>query len=183
MSKIIKKKQKIIVRSVRRRDLKDLMYNYVLVQKEIRTNPYIGIPLSDKKPTLKSERKWLAKLIKEVKEGKSIASVAEVDGRVVGMCDITPSGGSPEARHMANLGILVRKGYRSMGIGTMLIESSLEKARKKYKAVKLDVFGFNKGAQKLYKRFGFKTYGVLPSAFIRGKRLKIDKIMMYLEFN
>ncbi|MCL5239296.1 MAG: GNAT family N-acetyltransferase [Candidatus Marsarchaeota archaeon] len=176
------RKPRIIVRDANMKDLHDLLSNYVLVQKEIKENTFIGIPLSEKKPTLKSERKWLTKLIGDVKKGKAVASVAVVDGKVVGMCDVTPSGSSPEARHMANLGILVRKGYRSMGIGSLLIESSLKKAKKKYRVVKLDVFGFNKGAQRLYKRFGFKTYGVLPEAFIRAKTLKIDKVMMYLKF-
>ncbi len=159
------------------------MSNYLMVQKEIKTNPYIGIPRSAGRPSLKKERKWLNELINEIKKGDAAVCVAEVNGHVVGMCDITLAGKSPEAKHVGSLGILVRKGYRSMGVGTQLIEGSLKKARKRFKVVKLDVFGFNKRAQKLYKRFGFKVYGVLPGAFLRGKKLKIDNIMMYLKFD
>ncbi|MDE1855219.1 MAG: N-acetyltransferase [Candidatus Micrarchaeota archaeon] len=177
-----KQKPKFTVRDPKRSDLRDLLSNYLQMQKEIKTNPYIGIPLSGQRPTLKKERKWLNELLKKIKKGKAVVTVAEVDGHVVGMCDIT-SESSPEAKHTGTLGILVKKEYRSMGIGTALMESSLKKARKKYSMIKLDVFGFNRGAKRLYKRLGFKVYGVLPEAFIRGKKLKIDKVMMYLKFD
>ncbi|MGZ7070591.1 MAG: GNAT family N-acetyltransferase [Methanobacterium sp.] len=55
--------------------------------------------------------------------------------------------------------VYVDKNYRGKGTGTFILEKSLELAREKNaKRVTLDVDIENKGALRLYERFGFKIY-------------------------
>ena len=174
-----KSKRAFIVRDLKRSDANDLIRNYYLVYDEAkRRNPLVGIGLFPKRPSMDDERKWFRGLLKKVKNGTSVASVAEVDGRAVGLCEIGASSGIAEKKHLGVLGILVREGYRSGGIGTVLMGETLRKARGRYRMVRLEVFGTNKRAEQLYRRFGFRRYGVLPGGLVR-KRKRIDEVMMY----
>lgn len=167
-----------IIRTVKRSDAEDLIDNYLRLYSEVKRDPLVGISLMPKKPTRAEERKWFTALMKKQKNGSAVASVAEVDGKAVGLCEVGPKGMSAEQKHVGTLGILVREGYRSGGVGTALMGETLRKARKKYAIVCLDVFGTNKAAQRLYRRFGFKQYGLLPGGLEREGK-KIDEIKMY----
>jgi RimJ/RimL family protein N-acetyltransferase len=67
-------------------------------------------------------------------------------------------------RHIANIfGVYVKKDYRGKGIGGKLVESAIFSIKKNKKVIKINmtVNPRQKGAVKLYKRYGFKTIGVL----------------------
>src|SRR5208283_2259735 len=175
-----KTKRKIVIRNVERRDRDDLIENYFKVYEEVKKNPLVGITLFGKKPELKKEHKWFSDLVKKVKNGEVVALVAEVEGKAVGLCDMRTPSPQRESRHIGEIGILVREGYRSIGIGSLLFDRIIKEARKKkYELVTLKVFGTNKHAQNLYKKFGFKVYGVLPGGIARKGR-RIDSVLMYL---
>lgn len=176
-----KPKRKIIIRNFERRDRDDLIDNYLKVYEEAKKNPLVGITLFDKKPTLNKEYKWFRDLLKKVKNKEELALVAEVDGKTVGLCNMRMPSPQTESRHIGDIGILVREGYRSMGIGSLLFERVIKEARKKkYELVTLKVFGTNKHAQNLYRKFGFKEYGMLPGGIARKNR-RIDEVLMYLK--
>lgn len=171
-----------IVRKIRRTDREDLIRNYWKLYDEIRRNPLLGITLFEKKPTMKEETKWFKSLFNEVKKGNAIASVAETDGKVVGVCEIRPSLPRVEQKHIGTLGIVIREEDRARGIGSALIEDVLKRARRRYRIVILHVFGNNDHAQSLYRKFGFREYGRLPKGIIRGNK-KIDDVLMYKEIS
>jgi ribosomal protein S18 acetylase RimI-like enzyme len=113
--------------------------------------------------------------------GDAIAVVAEVEGRVVGICDIHRLRPNSELSHNGVLGIAVKKEYRNRGIGKDLIKMVLELSRRKFEMIRLEVFTVNSAAISLYRKLGFKEYGVSPSAVKRGDRY-YDLLMMYYKF-
>ena len=63
-------------------------------------------------------------------------------------------------RHQCEMGIFVGRGYRNKGIGSLLMNKIIEKAKNDFKIelLQLQVTDHNP-AIRLYKRFGFKEYG------------------------
>lgn len=63
-------------------------------------------------------------------------------------------------RHQCEMGIFVGMGYRNKGIGSLLMNKIIEKAKNDFKIelLQLQVTDHNP-AIRLYKRFGFKEYG------------------------
>lgn len=62
--------------------------------------------------------------------------------------------------HQCEFGIIVGKGYRSLGIGSYLMSSIMHLAKEKFKIelLHLQVYA-NNPAIKLYRRFGFTEFG------------------------
>ncbi len=179
----MKNQDKVIIRSLQKRDRKDIIKNYYDRYEEVKANKNLGILFNEEKPSLKEEYKWFKNLLNEIKKGKAFTSVAEVGNMTVGLCDVR-FGQSLETGHIGHLGIYIRKEYRAMGIGTKLIAYVLQMLKQKQKRkpiiIVLAVFANNKHAQRLYKKFGFKKYGILPRGIIRYRK-KIDEIYMYKE--
>lgn len=74
--------------------------------------------------------------------------------------------------------VAVASDYRGKGIGTFILEKSLELAReKRSERVVLDVDIDNKGALKMYKRFGFKVFNKKSMRWVGG--VKGDYNMEY----
>ena len=86
--------------------------------------------------------------------------VAIADDAVVGWCDVLPKP-RPVYRHSSVLGIGVIKPYRGRGIGTALIQTTLQAARaKSLTRIELTVRTDNERAKALYEKFGFVVEGV-----------------------
>ncbi len=166
------------IRELREGDFSDLISNYFRRYEERRDNPHIFIGIPKEKPTFEEEAAWFANLLKEAQRGRAIASVAEVDGKVVGMCNIITKNSQDERRHVGTIGISITDGFRSLGIGTKLIEDALEKAKGIFGIINLEVYGTNQRAKKLYELLGFEVYGVLPGGVIMDDE-HIDIILMY----
>lgn len=85
--------------------------------------------------------------------------------------------------HVAKLGIAIKKDFRNLGLGKILLSQVLQEAKNKIKGLRiitLNVFSENKQAINLYKKFGFKEYGRLKEGiFYKGKY--IDEVLMYLK--
>src|SRR5208282_3910310 len=107
-----------VIRSPRRSDVDDLLAQInSLVDEEAEI-------LANKRVTRKDEVKWLDGELESIRKGKTIALVAEVDGRVVAHADVTKHGF--RSSHVGSLGIAVSKGFRDMGLGTRLVSALLE---------------------------------------------------------
>ncbi len=79
---------------------------------------------------------------------------------VVGWCDVRP-GAREGLTHTGTLGMGIRSGYRGQGIGSRLMEWSLNAAWSKgLTRVDLEVFTTNSPAIALYEKFGFQHEGV-----------------------
>ena len=137
------------------------------------------VPLT--RMTRKQQKEWFSEIFKEIKEKRAIFVVAEQNGSIVGYCYVRPLGGSPsELSHVGILGIRVKKGIRGTGIGTKMMEKVLTESKKVFDVIELAVLSANEPAKGLYRRFGFKTWGIAPMELKRrGKYLKRDH--MYLK--
>ncbi len=170
-----------MIRKLHWNDLDDLVNNYYEYYDEVQSDPDFGIIFFKSRPDYGSEVVWFTDLYSEMIRGDAIAVVAEVEGRVVGICDIHRLRPNSELSHNGVLGIAVKKEYRNRGIGKDLIKMVLELSRRKFEMIRLEVFTVNSAAISLYRKLGFKEYGVSPSAVKRGDRY-YDLLMMYYKF-
>lgn len=93
--------------------------------------------------------------------------VALCGSDVVGWCDISPKMWEGYT-HCGSLGMGVRRDARQLGIGTMLLERTLDAARELgLERVELEVFASNTSAIRLYEKAGFAVEGVRK----RGRKL------------
>lgn len=128
------------------------------------------------KKTREEEVDWLARLLSDVEKDKRIAIAAEVDGRFIGLVEVTPEKGL--SAHVGVLGIAVKKGYRDVGIGTeMMREAESQAKRLGIEIITLDVFASNSKARHFYERLGYRIVGCIPRFFKRSGAY-IDRIIM-----
>jgi len=94
--------------------------------------------------------------------------VAKINKQIVGV--LTFSGGKrPRIQHTGEFGMTVLKEHWGLGVGSKLIESLIDWAKKSkiIRKINLKVRTDNKRAVKLYKKFGFKKEGkITREAFI-----------------
>ncbi len=106
----------------------------------------------NKKQSLKEESAWLKGILRDIRRNKKHALLAEYDGEVISMAELRK--GMWRQSHVASIGIGVKKGYRRLGVATVMIKTLLDigKKDKDIKIIYLDVYVDNKPAIKLYKK-------------------------------
>lgn len=130
--------------------------------------------------TRKEEEIWLKNTIKSIEAGSAFVYWAVFDGKIVGSVDVH-RGASVRDWHVGTIGLMVAKDFRGEGLGKFLLETIIEKAKEMgIKTVILDVFSDNEIARNLYRKVGFKEFGVLPQGLYRQKNFS-DRIYMYKE--
>ncbi|MFA5207751.1 MAG: GNAT family protein [Candidatus Paceibacterota bacterium] len=138
--------------------------------------------LVQKKPTLKEEKEFWKKLMKESKEKIRVVSLIDVNGKVYGISDISLV--DKEVRkHVGDLGISLKKEIRGRGLGEKLLRKIIDKARKELKIeiVTLTAFSKNKVAINLYKKVGFKKLGTIKKGVSHyGKLMDQDIMVKYI---
>ena len=77
--------------------------------------------LRDQPVTRDEEAEWLERRLTAVAKGEVVWVVAEVDGVVIASTDLTPEAG--HSQHIGFLGVNVKRGYRDIGVGTVLINA------------------------------------------------------------
>lgn len=98
--------------------------------------------------------------------------VVEVEGRVVGYGGIWLI---IDEGHITN--IAVDKEYRGLGLGNKLLEGLIQLCiDRDVKAITLEVRKSNEIAKGLYKKYGFKEYGVRPGYYTNNNE---DAIIMW----
>lgn len=134
----------------------------------------------EERKTREEEVDWLSGVIAKMEKGKGVNVVAEADGRVVASSEVTRGGLRCES-HLGNLGIIVRSGYRDMGIGTEIMKVLLEQARiMGLKVATLIAFSTNRRAIHVYEKVGFKETGRIPNGFYKNGSY-IDRVIMTKE--
>lgn len=125
------------------------------------------------------KRSSLQKKIKETLRGKDLRFVAMCEGKIIGHLKV--SFGKGIHKHRAEFSsIIVDAVYRNSGVGTNLIEFALSNLPKGISLVLLSGDTKNKVAYALYKKLGFKKYGVLNKAsLVNGKF--VDNYLMKKE--
>jgi len=147
-----KNNQKILIRPPKMSDLESSlrMINSLVEEKAMLT--------VQKKLTLKEEREYLEKIIKD---RNSIHLFLIIDKEVMGSARVTKNNGTKN--HIGELGISLRKEARGKGLGEKLTKEVISKAIKKFKLkiITLEVYSKNKIAQNLYKKMGFQKVGII----------------------
>jgi RimJ/RimL family protein N-acetyltransferase len=166
----VKDGRKVVLRTPRWEDLDELLglINSLVEEKA-------EIVISDKL-TREEEADWLASLLVRLEKDQAFFLVAEVDGNVVASSDLHVGRGT-ESR-AGNVGIVVKDGFRSMGIGTRMMQAIVKFARKRgLRVLVLSVFATNERAIHVYGKVGFVKCGRIPGKhFHRGKY--VDEIIM-----
>jgi RimJ/RimL family protein N-acetyltransferase len=122
---------------------------------------------------------WEKNYIKNLNPLNLLYLVAEIDRRVVGLLSLERETYA-KSRHLASLGMVILKEYRMEGIGSALVETGLEWARKRgIEKVILSCFSTNTGAIALYKKFGFKQESIRRKQFVVEGEY-VDEIQMAL---
>ncbi len=105
-------------------------------------------------------------LVETERSNNEVELVAVVDGRIVGSAGIAAVGGRRKVVHRARFGISILKEHWGMGIGRVLMEASIDCARRAgYTQLELEVVAGNERALSLYRRAGFEEYGRNPRGY------------------
>lgn len=129
------------------------------------------------KVSREEEAKWLLEVIAHLERDEDFFLAAEVGNKVVAFAEFKIKKGDKE--HPAGaVGIIVKKGYRNLGIGTVMLKTLFEQAvifglRK----MTINAFATNKRAIYVYKKVGFIETGIIPERHFRQGKL-IDEITM-----
>lgn len=106
--------------------------------------------------------------------------VAEVDGKVAGVCAIRPNR-TGRADHVANASFMVDKLYRRLGIAKALCSHAIDTAViLGYKAMQFNfVVSTNEVALKLWQSLGFDIIGTLPKGYRHKEHGLVDVYIMH----
>jgi RimJ/RimL family protein N-acetyltransferase len=166
--------REVILRTPRWEDLDDLME---LINSLIEEGADIEY---DTKKTREEEVDWLSGAIAQLEKGNTLYMVAEVAGKVIASSSV----GKRRLRcenHVGDIGLLIRSGYRDVGIGTEMMKTLIDQARiMGLKVLVLSVFATNERAIHVYKKVGFKEVGRIPRSIYRNGTY-IDRVMMAKE--
>lgn len=162
--------KKVTLRAPKWGDLDDYLYfiNSLVEEK--------AMILMNEKQTRDSEIDWVSRLLTGVERDKIAALIAEVDGRLVGSCEINPKRGC--SAHLGSLGISLLDGYREIGIGQeIMLETEKQAKRLGLEVVELEVFATNARAIHVYEKVGYKVTGRVPEAIKRDDGY-VDSLIM-----
>ena len=94
---------------------------------------------------------------------RALMILAEADGEIIAVSDVTPLGNKSRTLHRAGLGMSVRRDYWQMGIGSAMMERLIVHAKAVgFEQIELEVVASNRRAIGLYTKYGFRVYGTRP---------------------
>ena len=121
------------------------------------------------------ERRYL-KAVRRYPHAAVIVAVRG-DGTLVGRLSLARDA-HPASAHVADLGLMVAKGARGVGVGRALLDAAVEWARANgVRKLELHVFPWNEPAIRLYDRFGFEREGYRKAHYRRAGEY-VDAILM-----
>ena len=162
--------RKVVLRTPRWEDLDDLL-------------ELINSLVDEKADIIRAEKvrrddeiDWLSGVLRRLEKDEVVYILAEVDGEVIASSEIARRGGYEE--HVGVLGIVIKKGFRDLGIGTEIMRALIEQGGAwKLKVLTLSLFASNKRAFHVYEKVGFVETGRVPKKFFRSGKY-IDEIIM-----
>ena len=100
------------------------------------------------------------------RSSNEVELVAVIDGRIVGSAGVSAVRSRRKVAHRARFGISILKEFWGMGIGRVLMDASIDCARRAgYTQLELEVVADNERAVSLYRRAGFEEYGRNPRGY------------------
>ena len=165
---------------------KDFRY-FAMLQKqareEMQTNPDFPESFFLTPPSDKFRRSLFNQFYSDTRKGHNIFLVAEEGKRIIGYCRIRKAEiPDSELSHVGILGIRVEKSSRGHGVGTMLLKKALDASKGKFDIINLFVVNRDPNPKRLYKRFGFRTWGIAPG-FVKRKGRYMDVEYMFLDLH
>jgi RimJ/RimL family protein N-acetyltransferase len=162
--------REVVLRTPRWEDLDELLE---LINSLVDEGAEIG---KNKKATREEEINWLASLIARVEKGETSFLVADVKGKIIASSDVNPRTGYES--HVGGIGIVIRHGYRDVGIGTEIMRTQIDLARKMgLKVLTLTAFASNERAIHVYEKVGFVQTGRIPRKHFKDGKY-IDEVIM-----
>mgnify|MGYP000238674027 CR=1 FL=1 len=148
----------VVFRYLRRDDLHDALEHINLLVKE---RAFIG---NQTIQTLEDEMKWISSSLKDMREGKGVTIVVEINGRFAGFGSAKKKPHDAN-RHVCIIGIAISKDFRGRGIGKELLETLAQQASDvlRCRLAELSYQEHNTIARRVYERCGFKEVGRIPS--------------------
>src|SRR5436189_1497087 len=159
----------VVVRPASVDDAEETFKNINLIGAE---QVYIMI---DRVDNVDEERRWLSSF-----DGiRSVLLLALAGREVVGSADCH-GGTYPKDRHVGGIGIVIRDGWREVGLGRLLMGRILEWMRAQgLEKAELAVFATNVRARRLYEPLGIVEEGV-RRRHVRINRRYVDDVLMGL---
>ncbi len=154
-------------------DLLGTYHIYLSAYNEVKKNPDFNDVIGKTKVPLTEHIDAFAKVFKEVMNKETVFCIAKMKNEAIGQCYVRQYGGpGVETSHVGVLRIFIKKEARGKGVGKKLINAVITRCRGKFDLLELDVVSKNDPAIGLYKKLGFKTWGVAPSFFKRNGKYK-----------
>jgi RimJ/RimL family protein N-acetyltransferase len=162
--------QEVILRSLKWEDLDDcLTLINALIDEQ--ADIYLSKPISRD-----AEIEWLSNRLAATEKDEVVQIVAEVDEHVIANSELEIKTGLRS--HVGDIGIIIKQGYRDIGIGTEILKLLITQARERgLKMATLRVFETNKRAKHVYKKLGFRECGRVPGEIFKNGQY-IDHITM-----
>lgn len=103
------------------------------------------------------------------------------DGRLMGMVRLWQEGGVKTAHKATIIGMYVAPEARGRGLGRLLLEAAIARAREipGIEQLLLAVVATNAAARALYLSAGFQSYGLEPAALKLGDRYLDEELMVF----
>jgi RimJ/RimL family protein N-acetyltransferase len=147
--------QDVILRTPKWEDVDDLL---VLINSLINEKADIWMRET---VTRNEQVDWLSSRLAAIEKGQVIQIVAEVNGHVIANTDVTIKTG--QRSHVGDIGIIIKQGYRDIGIGTEMLKQF--------------VFATNSRAKYVYEKLGFRECGRIPGEIFKNGQY-IDHITL-----
>jgi len=168
----------ITLRPLRKSDLDEMVPFANAFVKERKRNRSLGVTGFYRQMTVGDEKEFLDKVLEMEAKRRGVSVGAFYGRKIVGHCDISGRV-SPDELHSGLLGIVIADGYRGTGLGSEMVQTALDEARKLgIWMIELEVFANNAQARHVYEKAGFKEVGVIPMKIRRDGRF-VDIIRMY----
>lgn len=119
---------------------------------------------------------WLSQRLAAIEKGEVIHIVTEVNDHVIANTELTIKPGFQS--HLGEIGIIILKDYRDLGIGTEMLKQLMGQAQRRgVKILTLGVFATNTRAIHVYEKLGFHECGRIPGQIFKNGQY-IDHITM-----
>jgi RimJ/RimL family protein N-acetyltransferase len=129
--------------------------------------------------TIDQEKAYLTHSLAQVSLSREVHLIAFDREDMIGSLTVTK--GEKRRRHVGTFGLILAQAYRNQGIGFKFSTVGISEAFSTLdiRVIILTLFSQNIPAHKLYRKLGFRNYGILPKG-LSYKESFDDEILMYL---
>lgn len=170
-----KDKRAVIIRTARESDAEA----YLALGKSIMSEQIYSLTQAEElNLTLDQEREWLRS---NLQDDSHLVLVAEIQNQIVAQLDFS-NGHRKRNAHTGEFGMGVRKDFREMGIGSLMLTALIEWAQKnpKIEKVNLSVHEDNLRAIATYKKLGFTVEGLRTKDLKYAEGIYVNTVLMGL---